>query len=161
MIASSSGRKHDGDSDDADDDADDSDDDDDDGDDDDDDDDDALPHTCFTDGADLRPFVEQVPHTCGADASQASMTICRSYDHRPIKCKTPGLQRALSPHLEPPSVVGSTEHGKSSYSKGCRHIVGYMLIRCLSMSDIKAYIFASYDISASPSGSRCSHREAA
>ena len=72
MIAPSSGRKrddgNDGDSDN-----------DDDGDgDDDDDDEDALPHTCSPVRADLRPFVEQVPHTCGADASQASMTICRA-----------------------------------------------------------------------------------
>ena len=79
--------------------------------------------------------------------------ICQS---GAMKLPDSGLQRlpgTLSPHLEPPSVVGSTEHGKSSDSKGCRHIVGYMLIICLSMSDIKAYIFASYGISTSPSGS--------
>ena len=40
--------------------------------------DDTLPHTCFPVRADLRPFVEQVPHTCGAGAPQASMTICRA-----------------------------------------------------------------------------------
>ena len=103
MIASSSGRKHDGDSDDADDDADDSDDDDDDGDDDDDDDDDALPHTCFTDGADLRPFVEQVPHTCGADAPQASMTICRAMIKGPSSVKLQAYRELYhlisNPHL--------------------------------------------------------------
>ena len=76
--------------------------------------------------------------------------ICQS---GAMKLPDSGLQRlpgTLSPHLEPPSVVGSTEHGKSSDSKGCRHIVGYMIIIYLSMSDIKAYIFASYDISTSP-----------
>ena len=64
-IAPRSGCKHDdgnddGNDDDSDDD-DDGDDDDDDGDDDDDD-DVALPHTCFPVRADLRPFVELVPH---------------------------------------------------------------------------------------------------
>ena len=77
-IAPRSGRKHDdGDGDDSDDD-DDGDDGDDDGDDDDGGDGVALPQTCFPVRADLRPFVEQVPHTCGAGASQASMTICRA-----------------------------------------------------------------------------------
>ena len=83
-IAPGSDRKHDGgDDDDSDDDDDDGDGDDDgdDGDDDDDGDDGgdvALPQTCFPVRADLRPFVEQVPHICGAGASQASMTVCRA-----------------------------------------------------------------------------------
>ena len=67
MIAPSSGHKYDGDSDDDDDDAID-DGDDDDGDDDDggdDDDDDALPAHVLLTERNLRPFVEQVPHTLG------------------------------------------------------------------------------------------------
>ena len=74
MIAPRSGHKHDGDSNDDDDD-DIYDDDDDDGDDDD---DDALPaHVSLTE-RNSRPFVEQVPHTCEDEASQAAMTICRA-----------------------------------------------------------------------------------
>ena len=103
--------------------------------------------------------------TTGVGASRASMTICRAVCRQSVVVVR---QRSSKTYRElyrltslPTSVVGSSEHGKNSYSKGCRHIVGYMLIICLSMADIKAYILASYDISASPSGSRDSHREAA
>ena len=66
MIAPSPGHKYDGDNDDDDDDdTDDEDDGDDDDDDGDDDDDDALPAHVLLTERNLRPFVEQVPHTVG------------------------------------------------------------------------------------------------
>ena len=124
-----------------------------------------CPHVLLSE-RNLRPFWSRylILWDISLKASMTNyLTKLQSCDWHSVVVDSAFHRWARQSHLEPSSVVGSTEHGKSSFPKGCRHIVGYMIIIYLSMSDIKAYIFASYDISTSPPmhTPRCSHRGAA
>ena len=63
-------------------------------------------------------FVELVPHKLQLPSTEQRL-------ERPIKYKTPGLQSSDWPPLTQTVKARVAEHGKSSNSKGCRHVVGY------------------------------------
>ena len=63
-------------------------------------------------------FVGLVPHKLQLPSTEQML-------ERPIKYKTPGLQSSDRPPLNQIVNVRVAEHGKSSNSKGCRHVLGY------------------------------------
>ena len=100
-------------------------------------------------------FSEFARSVCGAGASQASASIYRAKLTNDLLSIKLQAYRALTHHLGP-TLVGSGAWEKLGFKRmqTCRRLQKslYTLIICLGMSNIKAYMFASYDISTSPSG---------